>query len=167
MIDLIIVGIIAVSIAISLWRGFINEALSFASWVIAFFVASNFYEYVSRYLVQINSVYLQNSEFLRNGVAIAILFVLTLIVCSIITALLNRLADSTGLGATDRILGAAFGLLRGILIVAALLFFVDTFTTFNQSELWKESQLIPHFDFIVRWFFEQLQANSSFMQQTK
>ncbi|VEI45251.1 colicin V production protein [Actinobacillus equuli] len=75
--------------------------------------------------------------------------------------------DTTGLSATDRVLGGAFGALRGILIVAAILFFLDTFSSASQTELWKESQLIPHFDFIVKWFFEQLQANSSFLNSTK
>ncbi|WGE34399.1 CvpA family protein [Actinobacillus genomosp. 1] len=167
MVDIIVIGLIAFSILVSLWRGFISEVLSLAGWVVAFFVASGFYPYLSSYLTQVNSVYLQNSEYLRNGIAAAVLFILTLIVCGIITALLSKLIDTTGLSATDRVLGGAFGALRGILIVAAILFFLDTFSSASQTELWKESQLIPHFDFIVKWFFEQLQANSSFLNSTK
>ena len=167
MVDIIVIGLIAFSILVSLWRGFISEVLSLAGWVVAFFVASGFYPYLSSYLTQVNSVYLQNSEYLRNGVAAAVLFILTWIVCGIITALLSKLIDTTGLSATDRVLGGAFGALRGILIVAAILFFLDTFSSASQTELWKESQLIPHFDFIVKWFFEQLQANSSFLNSTK
>lgn len=167
MVDIIVIGLIAFSILVSLWRGFISEVLSLAGWVVAFFVASGFYPYLSSYLTQVNSVYLQNSEYLRNGVAAAVLFILTLIVCGIITARLSKLIDTTGLSATDRVLGGAFGALRGILIVAAILFFLDTFSSASQTELWKESQLIPHFDFIVKWFFEQLQANSSFLNSTK
>ncbi|HDL4603033.1 TPA: CvpA family protein, partial [Mannheimia haemolytica] len=90
MVDLIVIGIIAFSVLISLWRGFTNEALSLLGWVIAFFVASSFYPYLSGYLTQINSVYLQNSEFLRNGIAAAILFILTLIVCGVINGLLGK-----------------------------------------------------------------------------
>lgn len=167
MVDIIIIGLIAFSILVSLWRGFVSEVLSLAGWVVAFFVASNFYPYLSSYLTQVNSVYLQNSEYLRNGIAAAVLFIITLIVCGIISALLSKLVDTTGLSATDRVLGGAFGALRGILIVAAILFFLDTFSSVSQAELWKESQLIPHFDFIVKWFFEQLQANSSFLNSTK
>lgn len=167
MIDIIIIGLIAFSILVSLWRGFVSEVLSLAGWVIAFFVASSFYPYLSGYLAQVNSVYLQNSEYLRNGIAAAVLFIITLIVCGIINALLSKIIDTTGLSTTDRVLGGAFGALRGILIVAAVLFFLDTFTSASQTELWKESQLIPHFDFIVKWFFEQLQANSSFLNSTK
>ncbi|MFU2097696.1 CvpA family protein [Mannheimia haemolytica] len=167
MVDLIVIGIIAFSVLISLWRGFTNEALSLLGWVIAFLVASSFYPYLSGYLTQINSVYLQNSEFLRNGIAAAILFILTLIVCGVINGLLGKVIDLSGMSITDRILGGAFGALRGILIVSAILFFLDTFTQASQTELWKSSLLIPHFDFIVKWFFEQLQANSSFLNTTK
>lgn len=168
MADIIIIGLIAFSILISLWRGFVDEALSLAGWVISFWIASTFYPYLSGYLIQINSVYLQNSEFLRNGVSAGILFVVSLIVCGVINALLGKIINTTGiLSTTDRILGGAFGVLRGVLIVAAILFFLDTFTTASQNELWKESQLIPHFDFIVKWFFEQMQANSSFLNTTK
>lgn len=167
MVDLIVIGIIAFSVLVSLWRGFTNEALSLLGWVIAFFVASSFYPYLSGYLTQINSVYLQNSEFLRNGLAAAILFVLALIVCGVINGLLSKVIDLSGLSITDRILGGAFGALRGILIVSAILFFLDTFTQASQTELWKSSLLIPHFDFIVKWFFEQLQTNSTFLNSTK
>ena len=93
---------------------------------------------------------------------------IVLIICCVINALLNKIISTTGiLSTTDRILGGAFGALRGILIVSVALFFLDTFTSLSQNELWKESQLIPHFDFIVQWFFEQLQANSSFLNSTK
>ncbi|AWI51814.1 colicin V synthesis protein [Actinobacillus porcitonsillarum] len=168
MVDIIIIGLIAFSILVSLWRGFVSEALSLAGWVIAFWVASSFYPYLSGYLTQVNSIYLQNSEFLRNGIAAGALFIVVLIICGVINALLSKIIDTTGiLSTTDRILGGAFGALRGILIVAAALFFLDTFTSVSQSELWKESQLIPHFDFIVKWFFDQMQANSSFLNSTK
>ncbi|WP_373817903.1 CvpA family protein [Glaesserella sp.] len=166
MVDYIIVGIIVFSLLVSLWRGFVSEVLSLLGWVIAFFVASKFYPYLSNMLLQVDSAYIQNSEYLRNGIAAAILFVAVLIVTGVINALLSQLFNKTGLTGTDRVLGAAFGALRGIFIVAAILFFLDTFTQFSQSELWKESQLIPHFDFIVKWFFEQLQANSSFLKST-
>ncbi|WP_386686506.1 CvpA family protein [Lonepinella sp. MS14437] len=159
-IDYIIIGIIVFSVIVSLLRGFVREVLSLASWIIAFIVASQFYPYLANLLTQIES------EYIRNGVAIGVLFVLTLIVGGIVNYVISQLVDKTGLSSTDRVLGACFGFLRGVLIVAALLFFVDTFTNFDQSEAWKSSQLIPHFGFVVEWFFQQLQANSSFLNST-
>lgn len=160
MIDYIIIAIIVFSILVSLMRGFVREVLSLASWIIAFFVASHFYPYLAAYLTQIESPYL------RNGSAIALLFIATLIMGAIVNYVFGQLVDKTGLTGTDRVLGACFGLLRGILIVAALLFFVDTFTSFAQTDWWKESKLIPHFGFVVEWFFQQLQASSSFLNST-
>ncbi|VEG70191.1 colicin V production protein [[Pasteurella] aerogenes] len=156
-IDLIIIGIIAFSVIVSLLRGFVREVMSLASWVVAFLVANNFYPYLANYLTQIQS------EYLRDGAAIAILFVTTLIIGAIVNYVISQLVDKTGLSGTDRVLGACFGLLRGVLIVAALLFFVDTFTNFSQSDWWKNSKLIPHFGFIVEWFFQQLKENSSLL----
>ena len=72
MIDYIIIGIIAFSIIVSLLRGFVREVMSLASWVVAFIVASQFYPYLATYLTQIES------DYVRNGTAIGILFVLTL-----------------------------------------------------------------------------------------
>ncbi|MGX2957532.1 CvpA family protein [Ursidibacter arcticus] len=167
MVDFIIIGIVFFSVLVSLWRGFVEEVMSLAGWIIAFFIASKFYPAMANLLLQIDSVYLQNSEYLRNGIAAAILFIAVLIVSGIINALIGQLVSKTGLSGTDRVLGAGFGILRGIFIVAAILFFLDTFTSFAQSELWKESKLIPHFDFIVKWFFEhfeQLKVNSSFLK---
>ena len=160
MIDYIIIGIIAFSIIVSLLRGFVREVLSLASWVVAFIVASQFYPSLAAYLTQIDSLYI------RNGTAIGILFVLTSIVGAIVNFVIAQLVDKTGLTGTDRVLGAAFGLLRGVLIVAAVLFFLDTFTNFEQTEWWKESKLIPHFGFIIEWFFQQLQQSSSFLNST-
>ena len=160
MIDYIIIGIIAFSIIVSLLRGFVREVLSLASWVVAFIVASQFYPSLAAYLTQIDSLYI------RNGTAIGILFVLTLIVGAIVNFVIAQLVDKTGLTGTDRVLGAAFGLLRGVLIVAAVLFFLDTFTHFEQTEWCKESKLIPHFGFIIEWFFQQLQQSSSFLNST-
>lgn len=157
MIDYIIIGIIIFSLIVSLLRGFVREVMSLASWVVAFFVASRFYPYLADMLTQIES------EDIRIGAAIAILFICSLIVGAIINYIIGQLVDKTGLTGTDRVLGACFGILRGILIVAALLFCLDTFTKFDQSELWKSSKLIPHFGFVVEWFFQQLQQNSSFL----
>jgi membrane protein required for colicin V production len=61
------------------------------------------------------------------------------------------------------VLGVCFGALRGILIVAAILFFLDTFTGFAQSADWRQSQLVPQFSGIIRWFFNYLASTSSFL----
>jgi membrane protein required for colicin V production len=159
-IDFVIIGVIALSALISLIRGFVKEALSLVIWFGAFFIASNYYERLAVYFTNFQD------DMVRKGAAIALLFVTTLIVGAIVNYVVAQLVEKTGLSGTDRVLGVVFGTLRGLLIVTALLFFMDAFTTFSTSEWWRDSQLIPEFSRIISPFFEHLKATSSFLSGT-
>ncbi|WP_367680537.1 CvpA family protein [Candidatus Fukatsuia anoeciicola] len=156
-IDYAIIFIILFSTLISLIRGFFYEALSLITWGSAFFITHHFYLYLTVYFT-----YFRN-EVIRNGIAIIILFITTLIIGAIINSLMSRLIIRTGLLKIDRVLGVFFGALRGILIVTIILFFIDTFTDFTQSIEWKKSQLIPQFNYIIKWFFNYLHNTSNFL----
>ncbi len=156
--DYAILGIIAFSSLISLVRGFTKEAISLITWFVAFFIASNFYLEVSQYLTQFNDL------FIRNSVAIAILFISVLLLGALVNYIINSLVSATGLSGTDRLLGVIFGAIRGILVVSALLFFIDSFTAFNEAIWWKESTLVPEFGIIIEWFFEHIENSSSFLK---
>lgn len=155
--DFVILGVIGLSALISLVRGFAKEALSLLIWFGAFFIASQYYAKLAVYFSNIED------DMFRNGAAIAALFVATLIVGALINYVIGQLVQKTGLSGTDRVLGIVFGGLRGVLIVSAVLFFVDTFTTLNNSEWWETSELVPHFKLVIEPFFEHIEATSSFL----
>ena len=155
--DFVILGVIGFSALISLVRGFAKEALSLVIWFGAFFISSNYYTKLAVYFTNIED------DMIRNGSAIAALFIATLIVGAIVNYVIAQLVQKTGLSGTDRVLGIVFGGLRGVLIVSAALFFMDAFTSFPDSQWWKGSQLVPEFSRIIAPFFEHLQATSSFL----
>lgn len=155
--DFTILGIIVFSAVISVVRGFVKEAISLVVWLSAFFIASQFYLDLAKYLSQIADT------MIRNGVAIAILFIGTLIAGALLNYVVSQLVKATGLSGTDRVLGAVFGALRGVLIASAALFFLDTFTPAADSTWWNQSVLVPEFAFIIEWFFEYVKGSSSFI----
>ncbi|KOO05801.1 CvpA family protein [Vibrio hepatarius] len=155
--DIVILSVIGLSALISLVRGFAKEALSLVIWFGAFFIASQYYAKLAVYFTNIQD------DMFRNGAAIAALFVATLVVGAVVNYVIAQLVQKTGLSGTDRVLGIVFGGLRGVLIVSAALFFMDAFTSFPDSEWWRNSQLVPEFSRIIAPFFEHLQATSSFL----
>ena len=156
-IDYAIMAVLGLSCLVSLIRGFVREALSLVTWGCAFYVASHYYADLSVWFTGFED------ERVRNGIAIAALFIVTLIVGAIVNYVIGQLVEKTGLSGTDRVLGICFGALRGVLIIAAILFFLDTFTGMAKSDDWHQSQFIPYFTPVIRWFFEYLQSSSSFL----
>jgi membrane protein required for colicin V production len=82
---------------------------------------------------------------------------------AIVNYLIGQLVSKTGLSGTDRVLGLAFGGLRGVLVVSAILFFMDAFTPAPTTNWWQVSTLIPEFKIVIEWFFEYIKTSSSFL----
>ncbi|GGB90483.1 hypothetical protein GCM10011352_15640 [Marinobacterium zhoushanense] len=143
--DWVILAIVVISSVLSLRRGFVREAVSLASWVLAFVVA--------RLFATSLSVVLQDyiaTPSLRLMAAFAILFIITLIVGALIGMLIGALVSATGLSATDRVLGIGFGAVRGALVVVVIVALLGM-TPAVQDSWWQDSSLIPHFVLMEGW----------------
>ena len=141
-----IVGILGLSMALSLWRGFVKEALSLLGWVAALFVARFYSPEVS---VQLES--LVQTPSLRFVCAFLLLFITTLFCFGLVTFLISRVVHLSGLSSTDRLLGAIFGIARGGLVVGLLVLLLPSLLPVKEDSWWQESRLIPHFERMVPW----------------
>jgi membrane protein required for colicin V production len=144
-IDYGIISIIILSAVIGLFRGFVNEVLSLIVWAAAVYIAF-------RFAVPVSYLFdgMTNKPMVSFIVSFALLLIITLILGNIIRRLLNQLIEKTGLSGTNRTLGFAFGLCRGV-IVLALLLVIMSWTTFSNSLEWKNSVLLPHFKPLMGW----------------
>ncbi|MCL4120228.1 UNVERIFIED_CONTAM: hypothetical protein GTU68_036269 [Idotea baltica] len=139
----------------SLRRGFVKEALSLVTWVVASIVAWMFAGNLSQYLVD----YIDTPS-ARVIAACAILFIAALLVGALINYLLGELIRVTGLSGTDRILGMAFGAARGGLVAVLLVGFLS-FAPIQSDAWWADSKLIPHFLVVADWLKELVLSHSS------
>lgn len=144
--DWVILSIITVSCLFGLMRGLIKEALSVANWAIALLIAVTFRDQLASLLVdQIET------HSLRQLVAFGTLFIATLLVGALVNYVISELVKITGLSSTDRILGMVFGLLRGFVVVMAILLLVPPVISIDQDKWWSEAMLIHHFLAFEDW----------------
>ena len=138
--DWTILAIVAISTLIGLSRGFVRETLSLLTWVAAFVIAMMFRDQLAPLLSN-----LVDTPSLQAIAAFAILFLFTLLAGAGLNMTLSAFVEATGLSGTDRVLGMVFGLLRGGIIVIALLILAPALVPVEEDAWWRESSLIPHF----------------------
>ena len=143
--DFVFIGILSLSIIISLFRGLIREVLSLLIWAGAFWVAYQFVDVGANAL----SPYVDLPS-ARHLIAFVGLFLAALIIGGMINFVVGKLILKTGLSGTDRFFGMFFGALRGLVAVVAITFFVNA-TPLSEDPWWKESQLAPHFVKVSEW----------------
>ena len=149
-VDIVIVGIILISTLISLFRGFVKESISLATWVLAGILGVRYMDVMAALLeTSIESVTI------RMAASFAVIFIVTLIVGAIFNFIVSQMVSKTGLGGTDKTLGMVFGLGRGVLIIVMLLL-LSGLTPMPEEQWWKESMLIEHFSSISIWVREFL-----------
>ena len=143
--DYAVVGIIVVSILVGAIRGFIKEAFSLAVWAAAFLVA---FQYSGAVALQLESHIELPSA--RTSLAFVGLFLAVLLVGGLVTFLIGKLVEKTGLSGTDRLLGGVFGGLRGLFLVLAIML-VAGLTPVPQDPWWQQSRTIQSLMPLAEW----------------
>jgi membrane protein required for colicin V production len=133
-VDLTLLAALLLSVIVGLVRGFVFELLSLAGWVAAWMAAQWFAPEVAPHL----PVGAPGSA-LNLGAAFAATFLAALIVWGIAARLLRMLIRATPLSVIDRLLGAAFGVLRGGVLLLAVAMVIGL-TPLAKSAVWQQSR---------------------------
>lgn len=143
--DLVILGIIALSALISLIRGFVKESISLVTWIVAGVLAFRYFAPMADLLAPF-----VDAPTIRNVAGFAILFVSTLVVGAIINFIMSQLVSKTGLSGTDKALGVVFGGARGVLIVTMVVL-LASLTPMPEADWWQDSAMVGFFQQLAEW----------------
>ncbi|HQN65243.1 MAG TPA: CvpA family protein [Methylophilus sp.] len=142
--DYFVLFIIGLSVVVSMMRGAVKEILAVAGWIIAFYVART---YASQLIPLLPSDI--PTESLKVLAAMIILMLAVLLVTSLISIALSGLIKKLGMNWLNRGVGAAFGFVRGLLIVC-LLVFLAGFTQLPKDERWTNAMFSAPLEALVK-----------------
>lgn len=136
--DYLVLFVLGASVVISMVRGLVKEVLSLIGWVVAFVVANTYAAQLALLMPEVVP-----GEVLRLILAFIALFIGTRILMGLLSMVLGALLDAGGLSIFDRLLGAVFGLGRGLVIVLAAVI-LSGMTSLPQQDLWQDALLSPY-----------------------
>jgi len=133
-VDLAFLGVLVVSLLIGAWRGLVYEVLSVLGWALAFYLAQWFAPDVAA-LLPLQSA----SEPVRYAAAFVLIFIAAVFAAGLLAVLIKKLVEAVGLRPVDRTLGAAFGVVRGVILLLAVTVVINM-TAFKSAPWWQESK---------------------------
>lgn len=143
-VDWALLGALAISIVIGIFRGFTREVLGLASWILAIVAALLFAPFTAVYLEPHISV-----PSIRIASAYGLVFFSGLVLGAIVTAIISALVRKSPLSGIDRSIGAGFGLLRGVLLAVVVVWLVGL-TPARQDPWWRESLFIGQLEWLAQ-----------------
>ncbi len=143
-VDMAMLVILLLSMLIGAVRGLVFEVLSIVGWFVAYFAAQLLAPLLAPY-ISIGAA----ASALNEGAAFAGAFVAVLLIWAVASRLLRMLLRATPLSSADRLFGAAFGVLRGLVVLVVFSTLIG-FTPLAQSAPWQQSQGIAWLNSTVR-----------------
>jgi membrane protein required for colicin V production len=131
--DWIFLAIVGFSMVLGLWRGLVFEVLSVISWIAAFVLAQWFAPDVAQWLPMAGA-----TEVVRYAAGFLLVFVAVVFTGGLVAFVLKKLVAAVGLSPADRMLGAVFGAVRGVLLLLVIAV-VAGMTPVHTAPWWREA----------------------------
>lgn len=164
--DYLLLAILLFSTVMSLRKGFSREIIGLAAAFLAFVLGMWFYGVAGSFVAPYTS-----SLRLANLIGFLLVVVGVLLCGSLLGWIVNRFLRTIGLSFFDRLMGAAFGFVRGLLIAMALLTAFVTFGPYVDAEgapsAMVHSRFAPYILRASRWFVAMapMEMKSGFRKQ--
>ena len=115
-VDIIIIGLLVLLLIIGISKGFVKQAFSLIAWAAAIIVPLLFYGPVTKLVAgDVDLI-----PFSTTAIVFVGLFIGTFVVVKIIGAIFGNNLHKTAIGVVDRLLGAAWGVAKGLVIVSLI-----------------------------------------------
>jgi len=148
-VDWLFIAVIVTSSVMSLLRGFIREALSLLTWIVAGIITWLFAGDLAEQLVGLD-IELFKLFHVRLITSCILLFMLTLVVGALVNHLIYRLIALTDASSMDKFLGMVFGAARGAILVLFVVGLVNV-TALTHANWWQQSILQVEFAKVAIW----------------
>ena len=136
-VDWVFAGVLLFSMLLGAWRGLVYEVLSVLGWAVSFYAAQWFAPMVAS-LLPLQSA----TDAVRYAAAFVLVFIAAIFAAGLLAFLLKKLVEAMGLRPVDRTMGAAFGLVRGLILLLAAAVVMDM-TALKDSDWWQASKGAP------------------------
>jgi membrane protein required for colicin V production len=144
--DHIFAIILLVSGAVGFFRGFIRESIALAAWLVGLWLAWHFAYVVNPWLGGALA-----EPGVREWTGRAVVLLLVLLFGALVGSVVSHFARrAVGLAAMDRILGAAFGLARGVIVVG-LLVLAARAANLDLEPWWERTRSMPAAEAVANW----------------
>ena len=113
----VVLGVLALSLAVGAWRGLVYELLCGVGWVVAFFITRLLVPQLAPAVRPYASSW---SPTVLYAAVFIVLFIALVFAWGLVAVLAKKLVQMAGLRPVDRVLGACFGAVRGVVVLLVL-----------------------------------------------
>ena len=143
--DIVIAVAVAISVVVGFMRGFIKEAISITSLLIAIWAALHFGHNVGG----ISEGWLSSEE-LQIWFGRFLIFIVILAIGGLLGWGISKIVRLSAVRGVDRGFGVIFGFCRGVVLLAVFIIGGE-FGGFDNDNWWRKSRLIPYGDHVADW----------------
>jgi membrane protein required for colicin V production len=145
-VDHVFAIILLASGILGLIRGFVREAVALLTWLVALWVAWHYSDLVNPWLGGALA-----APGVREWAGRAIILLIVLLIGAVVGSIAGYFAQrAAGIAAVDRLVGATFGLVRGLVIVG-LIVIAGRAVDLDREPWWEKTRSMPFAAAVANW----------------